>query len=85
MGKRIIFATTTPTRPDYEYSDNKIIERYNSVLVPKLQAMGIEINDLNALVRQDVYKYIRDDDKIHLSDEGIALCAKQVVKYIKGE
>ena len=85
LGKRIIFATTTPTRPDYEYNDNNVIDRYNSVLVPKLQAMGIEINDLNALVRQDVYKYLRDDDKIHLSDEGILLCAKQVVKCIKGE
>ena len=47
--------------------------------------MGFEINDLNSLVKADVYKYIRDDDKIHLTDEGIDLCANQVVKVIKGE
>lgn len=85
MGKRIIFATTTPTRPDYEYNDNSVIERYNAALIPKLQKMGIEINDLHTLVKQDVYKYLRDDDKIHLSDEGIALCAWQVVRCIKGD
>ena len=55
------------------------------MLVPKLQEMGIEINDLHAIVSQDIYKYIREDDKIHLTEEGIAVCAEQVVKVIKGE
>ena len=85
MGKRVIFATTTPTRPDFPYNNNEIIARYNEALVPKLQEMGIEINDLHAIVSQDIYKYIREDDKIHLTEEGIAVCARQVVKVIKGE
>ena len=85
LGKRIIFATTTPCHPLNEYNDNSVIARYNEIIVPKLQEMGIEINDLNALVSQDILKYIREDDKIHLTDEGIAVCAEQVVKVIKGE
>lgn len=82
---RVIFATTTPVRPDYEYNDNAIIDRYNAVLVPKLQELGLEINDLNTLVKSNVYEYIRDDDKIHLSEEGIEVCAKQVAKFIRNE
>ena len=45
----------------------------------------IESNDLNAIVSQDILKYIREDDKIHLTEAGIEVCAKQVVKVIKGE
>jgi len=85
LGKRIIFATTTPCHPLNEYNDNKVIVRYNEILVPKLQEMGIEINDLYSLVNQDILKYIREDDKIHLTDEEIAMCAAHVVKVIKGE
>lgn len=85
LAPRVIFATTTPVRPDYEYNDNAIIDRYNAVLVPKLQKMGLEINDLNSLVKPHVYEYLRDDDKIHLSKEGIDACAKQVVSFIKAK
>ena len=85
MGKRVIFATTTPCHPENVYNDNAVIARYNEIIVPKLQEMGIEINDLNSIVSQDILKYIRGDDKIHLTDEGIAVCAEQVVKAIKGE
>ena len=85
LAPRVIFATTTPVRPDYEYNDNDIIERYNAVLVPKLQEMGLEINDLNGLVKPHLYEYIRDDDKIHLSEKGIDACAKQVVAFIKAK
>jgi hypothetical protein len=83
LAPRVIFATTTPVRPDYEYNDNEIIDRYNSILVPKLQAMELEINDLNALVKPHVYQYICDDDKIHLSKTGIDVCAKQVAESIR--
>ena len=85
LAPRVIFATTTPVRPDYEYNDNAIIDRYNAVLVPKLQELGIEINDLNSLVKPRVYEYIRDDDKIHLSEKGIDACAKQVAAFIKAK
>ena len=83
-GKRVIFATITPVHNEYVYNKNSVIQRYNELIVPKLQEIGIEINDLHASVMQDLYKYI-GADQIHLSEEGIELCAQQVVKAIKGE
>ena len=83
LGKRVIFATTTPVHYEFPYNDNKIIKRYNDLIVPKLQEIGIEINDLHTTVMQDLYKYI-GADQIHLSEEGIVVCAEQVVKAIKG-
>ena len=82
LGKRVIFATTTPVHNEHPYNDNAVIKRYNDLVVPKLQAMGIEINDLGAAVGKDIYKYICED-QIHLSKDGIELCAKMVVDAIK--
>ena len=84
MGKRVIFATTTPVHNEHPYNDNAVIERYNALIVPKLKELGVEINDLHTTVMQDLYKYI-GEDQIHLSEEGIEVCARQVVKAIKGE
>ena len=84
LGKRVIFATTTPVHYEHLYNDNNVIKHYNDLIVPKLQELGIEINDLHALVSQDIYRYICLD-KIHLSEEGIELCSAQVVKMIKGQ
>lgn len=84
LGKRVIFATTTPVHNECLYNDNSVIARYNALIVPKLQELGVEINDLHATVMQDLYKYICADH-LHLSPEGIEVCAKQVVKAIKGE
>ena len=83
LGKRVIFATTTPVHYEFPYNDNNIIKRYNDLIVPKLQEIGIEINDLYTTVMRDLYKYI-GADQIHLSEEGIAICSEQVVKAIKG-
>ena len=84
MGKRVIFATTTPVHNEHPYNDNAVIERYNALIVPKLKELGVEINDLHTTVMQDLYKYI-GEDQIHLSQEGMEVCARQVVKAIKGE
>lgn len=78
----VIFATTTPCNPDYEYNDNDVIRRYNAVLVPKLQAMGIRINDLHAIVEPKISEYICPD-MLHLTDAGAQVCAEQVVRMIK--
>lgn len=79
---KVIFATTTAVRPENLYDSNSYIERYNQIIVPKLSEKGVIINDLHSLVAADVYRYISEDN-IHLSDEGIAVCAKQVAKIIK--
>ena len=84
MGKRVIFATITPVHYEYFYNDNKVIQRYNELIVPKLQEIGVEINDLHAAVMQDLYKHI-GEDQIHLSADGIELCAKMVADIIKAE
>ena len=82
LGKRVIFATMTPVHNEYVYNKNTTIQRYNEVIVPKLQELGIEINDLHATVMQDLYKYI-GADQIHLSPEGVEVCAKQIADMIK--
>ena len=79
---KVIFATTTPNDPTYEYNQNSDIEEYNALLVPKLQEMGIIINDLYSVVYPHLDEYICED-KIHLSEAGIKACAEQVVKVIK--
>lgn len=80
--KKVIFATTTPVRYDNSDTDNNRIDEYNNAVVPVLKDMGIIINDLNALLKNDVEKYILEKDKIHLTDEGIDVCAKQVANII---
>ena len=82
MGKRVIFATTTPVHEENIHNENSVIKRYNDLIVPKLQEMGIEINDLYGAVMQDLYKYVCED-QIHLSPEGVELCAKQVADIIR--
>ena len=79
----VIFATTTPVRPENPHNDNDRIAKYNSLVVPELEKLGVIINDLNALVSKDIKKYIREDDLIHLTEKGIEVCGKQVVDLIK--
>ena len=78
----VIFATTTPVHPDYPYNSNAVIARYNEVLVPKLAAMGIQINDLHSIIAPDIENNICQD-RIHLSETGAQKCARQVVQMIK--
>ena len=78
----VIFATTTPVHPEYPYNSNEVICRYNEVIVPKLRAMGIKINDLHSVVAANIPEYICED-QIHLSEAGAQVCAEQVVKMIR--
>ena len=78
----VIFATTTPVRPENPYNRNEDILRYNELLVPQLTARGILINDLYTPVAADIYRYISGDN-IHLTEEGIERCAKQTADVIR--
>ena len=80
--KTVIFATTTPVRSENPYMCNGDIEAYNAAVVPRLEAMGIVINDLHKAVSADIEKYICDD-LTHLNEEGIALCAGLVTDVIR--
>ena len=77
----LIFATTTPVSIDNKYNKNEDIKRYNDRLVPLLKERGVIINDLYSAVIEDLDKYI-SDDKIHLSDAGIELCANLTTQCI---
>ncbi len=79
----VIFATTTPVWDEFEWTHNDKIQRFNEIIVPELKRLGVKINDLHSLVASDIHRYIKECDKIHLSDEGIMLCAEQVCKMIK--
>lgn len=78
----VIFSTTTPVRNSNRYNSNEDIDRFNSKLAQLLRERGAIINDLNALLRDDIDRYICEDT-IHLTEEGIRLCANQVADYIR--
>lgn len=80
----VIFATTTPVRPENPHNKNSVIEAYNNALVPKLMEMGVVINDLYTPLSNDVYRYI-SDDLIHLSEDGISLATDMVEAVIRKE
>ena len=77
----VIFATTTPVRQENLHNKTTEIKRYNDALVPFLKEKGVIINDLFSLVAADIPRYV-SDDLIHLSEEGIELCAEAVTKAI---
>ena len=77
----VIFATTTPVRQENLHNKTTEIKRYNDALVPLLKEKGVIINDLFSLVAADIPRYV-SDDLIHLSEEGIELCAEAVTKAI---
>lgn len=83
LGKKVIFSTITPVRPEYKNMDIEDIRRYNAAVVPELEKMGVIINDLHAFVFPNMETYITSEDYIHLSEDGIAACAEQVSDIIR--
>lgn len=79
----LIFATTTPVREENPHNKNSDIVAYNAALIPHLERVGVRINDLYTPVSQDIPRYIRGDDLVHLSEEGAALCADLVERAIR--
>jgi lysophospholipase L1-like esterase len=78
----VIFATTTPVRDENVNNKNSTVERFNSIIVPELQREGVMINDLHALLVGDKMRYIAED-MIHLSADGVEVCAKAVERSIR--
>ena len=83
LGKKVIFSTITPVRPEYKNMKVEDIKSYNAAIVPELEAMGIIINDLYSFVYPNMEKYITSEDNSHLSEEGINAVAKQVAEVIR--
>ena len=79
---KVIFATTTPVTKEYPYSNVERIRQYNAALVPELEKRDILINDLHSFVYPNMDTFIRKDDHIHLTEEGILACANQIKQVI---
>ncbi len=80
--EKIIFATTTPVKEDNAVFSNERVVRYNNLIVPLLEERGIIINDLYSLIASNIDAYVRDTDKVHLTDEGGRACAEQIAECI---
>lgn len=83
FSSRIIFATTTPTREGNPRHDNQRVNEYNAAAVEELTKRGVMIDDLNAVISEDVNGNIREDDMIHLTEKGSILCAASVAESIR--
>jgi len=87
--KRLIFATTTPVWPEQFATAsvhprrNEDIDAYNAAAVDLLKKLGVEVNDLNSPVKEDLKRYICDD-MVHLTAEGALLCAERVAAKLEG-
>ena len=89
-GAEIIFATTTPTHPGKvnwtgdmpPKHDNADIRRYNEAAVELMRREGIPVNDLYALVCDDIENYVCED-WIHPSPDGIETLAQAVAQRIR--
>ena len=62
---------------------NAVIADYNRIIVPKLEALGIAIDDLYSIVYPKLDEYIRSDDNIHLTEAGIDACSAAVADSIR--
>lgn len=80
--KTVIFATSTPVTT-HPQNNNDDIRAFNAAVVPELEKRGVVINDLFTPVNADVDRFIRSDDGIHLTDDGIALCGGIVTELIR--
>lgn len=81
----VIFATTTPVLDANPYNKNSTICRFNEIAVEALKKEGVIINDLHALLACDKEKYILASDNIHLTSEGVEVCARAVANIVAAE
>ncbi len=74
---KIIFATSTPVKPGSLNQVNEWITEYNAAIVEFMKKENVMINDLNAVVAEDMDAYLRPD-KIHITEAGAKACAKAI-------
>ena len=87
--RRLIFATTTPVWPEQfdtattNPRKNEDICAYNRAATDTMGQLGVAVNDLHSCLAGDVKRFIADD-MVHLTEEGIDLCAAGVAKMVAG-
>ncbi len=79
----VVFATTTPIHEGQKTISNETINEYNAAVVPELIKLGVKINDLHTFILPHLDEYVREDDKMHLTEKGIDAAAEEVANLIK--
>ena len=90
----LIWATTTPPCPENEVSMRDrfkkpglvsiaVEKRYLDAAERVMKKHGIQINDLNALVRDDLEALQTGPDNVHFTAEGSSLLGRQVAQTIR--
>ena len=83
LGAKVIFATSTPVRPEMWGHSIERIRQYNSAAAELLTGKGVYINDLFTPVYRDLDRCISKEDLIHLTPHGVELCAGLVAGAIR--
>ncbi|MBI2437917.1 MAG: SGNH/GDSL hydrolase family protein [Lentisphaerae bacterium] len=81
-GAKVIWATTTPVKPECLTCRNEDIERYNAEAARIMTAEQVAINDLNRLLISDLNGFISQDN-VHLSEAGVEACGEAVARVIR--
>jgi acyl-CoA thioesterase-1 len=89
LGKRVIFATTTPVHEDKKNLEgpippahrNEDIIRYNSAILKEFEKEDIYINDLHSLMYAEKEKYLLSD-MIHPNPDGIKVLGRAVADSV---
>lgn len=81
----VIFSTTTPVWENHPYNKNSDIEEYNRVAVEIMKEYNVKVNDLYSICKKNLHTYIREDDLIHLSDQGSEVVAEIIFRSIQEE
>ncbi|HBQ63541.1 MAG TPA: hypothetical protein DD727_01150 [Clostridiales bacterium] len=82
VGIRVVWASTTPVNDAHPNIRNADILRYNCASGQLMADNGIPVNDLHAVVSRNIDMYISGTDFVHLSPEGVAVCAEAVGKAL---
>lgn len=87
--ERVIWALMTPVI-DERHRTNKSfvrrqadVENYNCVASAVCKQLGVRMNDLHALVRDNDPEALLTDDGVHYTDAGKELLGKQVAEVIR--
>lgn len=86
---KVVWASSTPVHPDRPMRDsgwswrNEEIDQYNRAACTLMETRGIPINDLHALVWNNVGDFL-SGDQLHLSDAGQQACAQAVADRVLG-
>lgn len=85
-GADVVFATTTPAIEEQAtcaYRSNAEIEQYNAIAREELIPRGVRINELGKFAAEKCANLHKD--WVHYTDEGSALLADEIIRFLDGE